>query len=265
MGIQVLSGREFTDRDSVESPGVAMVNERYAQQHFAGRNPVGQHLAATVRGRVSNLEIVGLVKNASATELRTRPPATVYVAYAQLTGGFPTTLEIRAAGSLGRVAAAIQETLRRRLPNMPVDVRPLSAQVEATMVRERMLATLTTGFGALAVILAAVGLYGLLAYRVTQRTKEIGIRMAVGAQRAQVVALVLKGATLLVVAGIVTGLPAALLAARWIESMLFGLTSTDPVTIGAAIVTLALVALAAAYVPAWRAARVDPLPALRHE
>ena len=114
-------------------------------------------------------------------------------------------------------------------------------------------------------IVAASDLYGLLGYRVTQRTKEIGIRMAVGAQRVQVISLVLKGAVLLVVAGILTGLPVALATSRWIESMLFGLTPSDPATIGAAIAVLVTVALLAAYVPAWRASRVDPLPALRHE
>jgi ABC-type antimicrobial peptide transport system permease subunit len=152
-----------------------------------------------------------------------------------------------------------------QLPAAIIDVRPLSAQVNATMVLERMMASLAGGFGVLALLLACVGLYGLLAYKVAQRTKEIGIRMAVGAQRSQVVTLILKGATRLVVAGIVIGLPAAWMASRWIESMLFGLTANDPAAITGAVLLLLAVAQLAAYLPAWRASRVDPLPALRHE
>jgi putative ABC transport system permease protein len=265
MGIPLLSGREFTERDAGDVPSVAVVNEAFARRHFPDRNPVGQHLTAQVRGQTRDLEIVGLVTNTSATGLRVTPPATVYVAYAQLTGNLPTALEVRANGGLARAAAAVQQTMRRHYPNAPIEVRPLSAQVQATLVRERMLAALASAFGILAMVLAAIGLYGLLAYRVTQRTKEIGIRMAVGARRAQVVALVLKGATVLVTAGIAVGAPAAWAASRWIEAMLFGVTASDPAAVGGAIGLLCLVALVAAYLPAWRASRVDPLPALRHE
>jgi predicted permease len=265
MRMQLVWGREFMDRDGPDSAAVAIVNQEFAQRTFPDQNPVGQRLTAMVRGQKRDLEIVGLVANTNAIGLRSAPPATVYVAYAQLTGNFPTTLEVRATGSLARIASAVQQALQRRFPQSVIEVRPLSAQVEATMVRERMLATLAGAFGMLAVILAAIGLYGLLAYRVTQRTKEIGIRLAVGAQRSQVIALVLKGAALLVIAGVAAGVPATWAASRWIESMLFGLEPTDPGAIGAAILMLSVVALGSAYLPAWKASRVDPLPALRHE
>jgi ABC-type antimicrobial peptide transport system permease subunit len=189
----------------------------------------------------------------------------VYVAYAQLTGDVPTTLAIRATGPLGRVSSAIQQALQSKLPGAPIEVRPLSAQVEATIVQEHMMATLAGGFGLLALTLACVGLYGLLAYSVAQRTKEIGIRMALGAQRSRVVALVLKGGARLVVIGIALGLPAAWAGSRWVESMLFGLTPTDPIAMCGAIVVLAIAAQLAAYLPARRASRLDPLVALRHE
>ena len=265
MQIQLLSGREFADRDSGDRPAVAVINEAFAHRYFANQHPVGQHLSATVRGERRDLEIVGLVKNTNAAGLRAAPPPTVYVAYAQLTGDFPTTLAVRATGPLGRVSSAIQQGLQSKLPGAPIEVRPLSAQVEATIVQERMMATLAGGFGLLALTLACVGLYGLLAYSVAQRTKEIAIRMALGAQATRVVALVLKGGARLVLIGIAFGLPAAWAASRWVESMLFGLTPTDPTAIGGAMVALMTAAHLAAYLPARRASRVDPLAALRQE
>jgi ABC-type antimicrobial peptide transport system permease subunit len=146
-----------------------------------------------------------------------------------------------------------------------VDVRPLSAQVEATVVQERVMATLVSGFGALALILACTGLYGLLAYTVAQRRREIGIRLALGAQARALIAMILSGAARLVVVGVAVGIPAAWAVARWIESMLFGLKPTDPFAIGGAIALLTAAALTAAFIPAVRASRLDPLITLRHE
>ena len=265
MQVEVLSGREFTDRDSAQSLPVAIVNEVFAQRHFGNRNPVGQRLSATVRGERRDLEIVGLARNTKAAGLRAAPPPTVYVAYAQLTGDFPTTLAVRASGSVGRVASALQQVVRSKVPGAAIEVLPLSTQVEATIVQERMMATLAAGFGLLALTLACVGLYGLLAYSVAQRTKEIGIRMALGAQATWVIALVLKGGARLVLIGIAVGLPLAWGASRWVRSLLFGLTPGDPAVIVGAIVLLAAAAQLAAYVPARRASRLDPLVALRDE
>ena len=265
MQIHLVAGREFTESDTAESPAVAVVNEAIAQQYFANQNPVGQYLSASVRGRRRDLEIVGLARNTNAAGLRAAPPRTVYVAYAQLTGDIPATLAVRATGPVGRVASALQQAVQAKVPGTSIEARPLSAQVEATIVRERMMATLAGGFGLLALALACVGLYGLLAYSVAQRTREIGIRMALGAQRARVAALVLKGGARLVLIGIALGLPAAWAASRWVQSMLFGLTPTDPVAIGGAIALLVTAAHLAAYLPARRASRVDPLVALRHE
>ena len=155
--------------------------------------------------------------------------------------------------------------LQARLPDTVLEVLPMSAQVASTIVQERMLATLAGGFGVLALLLACVGLYGLLAYSVTQRIKEIGIRMALGSTRKSVVALVLSGGARLVLAGIAVGLPAAWAASRWVESLLFGVTRMDPLTILGAIVLLLASAQLAAYLPARRASHVDPLVALRHE
>jgi ABC-type antimicrobial peptide transport system permease subunit len=147
----------------------------------------------------------------------------------------------------------------------PIEVRTLTAQVDAALVQERMMAALAGGFGALALILACIGLYGLLNYSVARRTKEIGIRMALGARRSSVIGMELKSAFRLVVIGVVLGLPAASLTSRWVQSMLFGLTPTDPTTIAGASVSLTAAALMAAYLPARRASRVDPMTSLRHE
>ena len=265
MRIPVLSGREFTESDTAASGAVVVVNERYAQRYFPNQNPVGQHLTAKVSGAPRDVEIVGVVKNTNTRSLRAAPPATVYVPFVQQSNHASPTLEIRAAGALADVASAVRQTLQSRLPDTPIDVRPLSAQVDATIVQERLMATLATGFGMLALVLASVGIYGLLSYGVARRTKEIGIHMALGARRASVIALVLKGARRALVIGLAIGLPAALGASRWVESMLFGLRPNDPIAIVAAVALLAAVAHVAAYVPALRASRVDPMVALRHE
>jgi len=261
----LLSGREFTERDSANDPAVAVINEAYARLYFPNQNPVGQQLSAFVRGEREDLEIVGLVSNSKLAGLRAAPPPTVYVSYFQLTGNFPTTLDIRASGPLPQVAAAIQKELQPKLPDAPVEVRALSEQVNAAMVQERMMATLASGFGALALMLACLGLYGLLDYTVARRTKEMGIRMALGARPGRLIRMVVRGAVQLVVLGIALGLPAAWAASQWVKSMLFGLTPADPATIAGSALLLAIAALLAAYVPARRAANVDPMVALRWE
>ena len=265
MQTALLSGRGFSEYDVNTSPAVAVINDAFARRYFPNQNPVGQHLSAVVRNRRTDLEIVGVARNASLRGLRVPPPLTVYVPYYQLAGDFPTTLEIRVSGALGQVASAIQKELQSKLPEAPIEVRTLAAQVDAAMVQERMMAALAGGFGALALILACIGLYGLLNYSVARRTKEIGIHMALGAQRSSVIGMELKSAVRLVVIGIVLGLPAASLASRWVRSMLFGLTPTDPATIAGASVSLTAAALVAAYLPARRASRVDPMTSLRHE
>jgi len=263
--IQIVSGREFSEGDTAGSPAVAVVNETFAQRHFPDRNPVGERLAASVNGDKRDLEIVGVARNTSIAGLRQAPPSTVYVPYAQLNRNRAGSLAVRASGALGQAVSSLQQTLQARIPNMSIEVRPLSTQVAATLVRERLMATLAGGFGVLALALSCIGLYGLLAYTVAQRTREIGIRMALGAQSKRVVGLVIGRATKLVVVGLALGLPATWAGTQWIESMLFGLTPTDPMVLLGSIVLLAASAQLAAFLPARRASRVDPLVALRHE
>jgi ABC-type antimicrobial peptide transport system permease subunit len=265
MQIGRISGRLITERDSAGAAPVAVINEAYAKRFFPDQNPLHQYLTARVRGTLQNLEIIGIVRNVHSVSLRTPPRSTVYVSYAQLTGDFPTTMEFRVSGRIAETAAAITRTLQRRLPDTAVEVRPLAAQVEAVMVQERMMAALAGGVGALAVITACVGLYGLIAYRVSGRTRELAIRMALGARRNQVLGLMLQGAGRLLLLGIALGLPVSWAASRWIKALLFGVTATDPVTIGGATLVMIIIALAAAFLPAYRASRVEPISALRHD
>jgi predicted permease len=263
MQTRLLAGREFDARDR-GTANVAVVNQAFAERYFPGRNPLGEYVSATVTKPPSELQIVGVAQNAMKDSLRGTPRPTVYVAYFQRGSG-SDSLEIRAAGSLSQIAAAIHKELQPSFPNTPVEVRALTAQVEQTLLEERLMAKLAGGFGALGLLLACVGLYGLLAYSVVRRTKEIGVRMALGAQRGAVLWMVARRALGLVAAGIVIGVPVSWLLARKVQAMLFGLTATDPGIVVTAVVLLSMAGLVAAYFPARRAARVDPTTALRHE
>jgi predicted permease len=265
MQTPLIAGREFSERDVAGAPFVAIVNQTYARRDFPGRSPVGQYLSAVFEGERRDLEIVGLATDSRTVELRRDAPAIVYVAYRQLTGRTFTALEIRTVGSSPRAAAAIRQLLQPKFPDTPIEVRALSAQVDRAIVTERVMSKLAGAFGLLALVLACVGLYGLQAYTVARRTKELGIRIALGAPRQRVMTMVLARALRLVSIGILTGLPAAWLASRWVKSLLFGLTPADPATLAGASTVLVAAALLAAYVPARRASQVDPIVALRHE
>jgi putative ABC transport system permease protein len=174
-------------------------------------------------------------------------------------------LEVRISGSLTASASALRAFLQPRLPDTVIEVRPLSIQVEGAMAQERVMATFAGAFAVLALMLACIGLYGLLAYDVARRTKEIGIRMSLGAHQKTVIANIVKSAAWLLLLGVVVAVPAAWAASRWVQSLLFGIKATDPVAIGEAVLLMMLVGFAAAYIPARRASRIDPLEALRHE
>ena len=262
--IQVIAGREFAEGDRSDAASVAIVNDTYAAQHFPNGNPVGEHLSTNIGGR-KDFEIVGVVRSAKLTGLRVAAPPTVYVPYYQLKAPRAATISVRAASPLARVSSEIRQTLQPKFPDIPIEIRALSTRVANTIVQERMMAMLAGGFAVLALALACIGLYGLLAYTVSRRTREIGIRMALGAQARRVITSVVSGGTLLVAIGVVAGLPAVWIGSRWIESLLFNVRPLDPATIAGAILVLLIAAQLAAYLPARRASRVDPLEALRHE
>jgi predicted permease len=263
----LLRGRGFSTSDEGSRATVAIVNEAFARRYFSGQDAMGQHFSATVGGPAADLEIVGIVSDVIANDLRAVSPPTVYVPYFQvqvMSQNF-STLQVRALGSLAALTGVIRRELQPRMTGSPVEVRTLRAQVDSASVRERLITTLASGLGVVALALAAVGLYGLLAYSVAARTKELGIRVALGANPRSIVTLVLRQGVGLALAGIVIGVVGAAALSRFVEGMLFGLTPLDPMTFIGVSGLLAAVALVASTIPACMASRVDPLISIRAE
>jgi putative ABC transport system permease protein len=267
LGIPLVAGRDFTNRDVLGAMPVVIVNEEFVRRFMPGGHPLGQRVSAADSRFWKNMEIVGITANSVPYSLREPPRPCVFVPFFQQSPermGFGT-YEIKAAGSLGAVSPAAEEIMRSRAPGLPLKVVSFTAQVEDSIRREILMAQLAGFFGVLSLVLAAVGFYGLLAYMVTQRTSEIGIRMALGAQRRQVVSMVLAGALRLLTVGVLLGLCAAWWTSRLLTTMLYGLEPTDPITIATSVVVLTAAALVAGFLPAHRAARVEPMVALKYE
>jgi predicted permease len=264
--IPLSRGRRFTADDIVGHPGVAIVNERYAAKYFPNRSPLGQRLVSTLMGQAADLEVVGVARDTAASNLRSEPPPMVYVAFDQFGGRQSSpSLTIRVNRSSAAVVAAVHEALQHELPGFPVEVRALAAQIDGTLMQERLMATLAGGFGVLALVLSSIGVYGLLAYTVALRSREIGIRMALGSTRVAVVSTIVRQGLWLLLLGVAAGYPAARAASGLVSSMLFGVTPSDPATMMAAAGVLTAAVLLASYLPARRASRVNPLVVLRHE
>jgi predicted permease len=270
-GIAVLQGRAFVDRDNETAPRVALFNEAAARFYFGDRNPLGAQFRFTFDPRNEKApapyEIVGVVKDSRNQTLREPDTRTIYLPVAQKRDRLGRlTLAVRAEGNPADLTHAVSSAVRALGPDIFLaNIATLSERVDQSLVQERLVATLSLFFGLLALLLACIGLYGVMSYDVARRTHEIGIRMALGASAQRVVQWVLSGALLWVTLGVVLGLGAALATAPWLESLLFELKPRDPLTIGLAVLILLAVAAVAGYLPARRAARVDPLVALRHE
>jgi predicted permease len=266
LGIPILAGRDFDRRDTAGSPQVAVVNQTLARKFFHGANPVGKYYRSTYPTLGPPVEIVAVVGDAKYRNLREDILPTAYVTASQEEKPFPhAVLEIRTDGSAAGLAPAVKAALEQVNPDMMIEFRTLSDQVASSLTRERLLATLSGFFGALALLLATIGLYGVMSYNVGRRRSEIGIRMALGAQQARVLRLVLGEVTLLVGVGLVAGLAAAISTTRLISTFVYGVTARDPATFALAAVLLGAVALLAGYLPARRASRMDPMGALRDE
>ncbi|MBV9396394.1 MAG: ABC transporter permease [Bryobacterales bacterium] len=269
MQIPILTGREINEHDQPGASQVAVVNELFAKQAFGNRNPLGQHIVLTPRGQnPREMQIIGVSGNAKYGLARRDFVPVVYLPFNQ--GSFPMTTQmdyvLRTAGDPLKYANTVREIVRQADSRVPISyLQTQKAQIDRTNVQEITFARLCTAFAILALAIASVGLYGTIVYNVTRRTNEIGIRMALGAQRRRVVQMVLLEVFGTVTAGLAIGLPIALASSKSIQSFLYGTKPNDPLAVTVAVLTLVVAAAAAAYAPAWRASRIDPMAALRHE
>jgi predicted permease len=264
MGIPTLTGRGFTPRDDDKAPKVVILNSAAVRKYFPGENPLGQRIGGSPEENAT-MEIVGIVRDVKYNSVRDEVPPTMYVPYAQTRGG-GVMLEVRTAGDPVSAMGGIREAVRRIDPNLPImDMWTQMEQIERRFLQEKLFAQANAFFGGLAVVLAAVGLFGLMSYSVARRTNEIGIRMALGARSQDVLRLVMWESMTLVVVGIVIGLGVALGTSRLVETLLFGLAPTDVFSIATAILVMIVVSTLAGYLPARRASRVDPMVALHQE
>lgn len=267
LGIPLLAGREFDNRDVSSSPKVAVVSERTVQMYFHGQNPIGRRFAFGSGNDVHpNIEIVGLVKDSKNTDLRQEIRPLVYIPYAQDTHQGNATFYVRTNVEPTAMASTLRKTVQNADANLPVfDLKTLDQELDEIAFSERLLTFFSLCLGVLAALLAAIGLYGVMAYMVSRRTREIGIRMALGATQQNVAWLVLRENVRISATGLGIGLVAAFAIGKLIESQLFGVKASNPLVFLTAAIMLSAVAFLAGWLPARRASALDPMVALRHE
>jgi predicted permease len=269
LGIPLLAGRAFDERDRLGSTPVAIVNEVWAKVNLGDENPIGQHVVLSFRKNPrQDLEIVGVAKNARYGDLKGEYPAVVYLAFQQnlYAPVEEMTFALRTSGDPLELVNTVNQIVHKADARVPVmKVITQSAMIEQAMGAEILFARLCTGFAALALAIACVGLYGTMAYIVARRTSEIGIRMALGAQREQVLWVVMRQVLLMAAIGLAIGVPVAYASARLLQSSLYGIKASDPAAMAVAMSTLLVAAMLAGYAPARRASRVNPMTALRHQ
>lgn len=267
VGIPVLLGREFTPRDGPSSPRVCLINETMAKFYFGKTNPIGKHITDEFPDTRTTFEIVGVVKDAKYLSVREETPRRFYIPFFHPLGPISFgNLMIRTNADPASVTASVRNEIRAIDDRLAVDrARTVAQQIDSSLVQDRLIAQLSMFFGLLALLLACLGLYGVMSYAMARRTPEIGIRIALGAESGEVLRMVLRESMLMVGVGAVLGVPAAIGLSQLVASRLYGLKAADPATLVAATCILVAVALAAALVPARRASRVDPIRALRCE
>jgi len=267
VGTPILQGREFTEFDKADSVPVTIINSAMAQKLWPGQAALGKQVAPA--GKIFPLAtIVGIAADVKRLSLREDPPPEMYVPYSQKVWPSLLTMDVvvRSTQDPASLVASAQQAVHSVDPDLPIaHVRTLIDVVADSMTRPRFAVLALGAFGLLAVVLAAVGMYGVISYNVTQRTQEIGIRMALGARRSNVFQMVIGQGGRLAGLGIAIGLVMAFGLMRLMKSFLYGVQATDPLTFGAVVVLLVLVALASCYIPARRAMKVDPMVALRYE
>jgi predicted permease len=267
MRVPLLSGREFNAGDTATSPKVAIINEAMVKTFFLKRNPIGVHIAlGSGNDAKPNVEIVGVVKNAKESHVRAEERPYFYLPYSQFGMLNGMSFYVRSRQDPLLIANELRETVRQADTNLPVyELKTVTRVVDEDLFAERVIAGLSAAFGGLAALLAALGIYGVLAYLVVQRTREIGIRVALGAASGHVRAIVFKEIGWMVLIGALVGLPLAYGLARLSESLLFGVHAGDLPIYVASLGIICVVALAACYIPSRRATRIDPIVALRYE
>jgi predicted permease len=269
LGIPLIAGREFTDADAVDAVKVALVNQTFAKKFGLGSDAVGKSMGwAPGEGYRSKLDttIVGVVEDAKYSDVKQKVPPQFFVPYRQARGLGAMHVYVRTSGEIAQAASAIAAVVKRLDPNLPIEeLETLPDQVRNNTYLDRMITTLSAAFALLATLLAAVGLYGVLAYTVAQRTREIGLRMALGAAPNRVRGMVLRQVAIMTLVGTLVGLAGALGVGRGVQSILFQMTGADPMVLALSAVALVLVALCAGFIPAHRASRVDPMSALKYE
>jgi predicted permease len=269
MKMPILLGRDLNARDNEASRRVAVINETMARTFFPGGSPLGRTFGVFGLGDESdwqNIEVVGVVKDAKYMQVEEKQMPAAFFPYSQHTNHFIYNFVVRYAGDPNSLFPVIRKAVAEIDPNLPVsDVRTLNEIVDEFTLNRRLVAQLSTFFGGLAALLACIGIYGVTSYGITRRTNEFGIRMALGAERRNVLWVVLRETLWLAMAGVAAGLAVAFACSRTVESLLFGVKATDPLIMGMSILAMVLLALVAGYVPARRATRIDPAVALRYE
>jgi predicted permease len=265
--IPVLLGRDFTERDVDKAPKVGIVNQKFVERYFGKASPLGRHVGMGIDpGTKTDIQIVGVVGNTKYENMREEIPYELYIPYAQAGFSDSLTVYVRAQGDSASLFNTLRGSVREVDTSVPMyDMRTLDDQMEISLLTERLLATLSSVFGCLATLLAALGLYGVMAFMVTRRTREIGIRMALGAGQSSVVWMVMRETLILAAIGVAIGLVGAYGVTRLIQAQLFGVQPTDLLTMAAAALGIAAVAALAGYLPARRATGIDPMNALRWE
>jgi predicted permease len=263
-GVPLIAGREFTSADAFGRPKVAVVNESFAKKFNLGRDAVGKHMS--MGGDTLNIEIVGLAKDAKYSEVKAKIPPVFFLPYRQDTTVGSLSYYVRSGVDPMSVVRAVPGVIHKFDPDLPVvGLRTLEQQVKDNVFLDRMISTLSAAFAALATLLAAIGLYGVLAYSVAQRTREIGVRMALGANGGSVQMMVLRQVAVMTLIGGAVGLAGALALGNAAKALLFELKGYDPAVMAASVAALTAVAFGAGYIPASRASKIDPMQALRHE
>jgi predicted permease len=262
----LIAGRDFNSNDTPESPKVAIVNQTIAKKFFAGQNPIGKRYRAEEGNKMGPwTEIVGMVRDSKYGSLREDILPTSFTAASQDATPMWYTFEVRAAGPPTAVISGAKSAIAEVNRDVSLQFKPLALQVDESLARELLLASLSGFFGALALALATIGLYGVMSYNIARRRNEIGIRMALGAEQSRVLRMVLREVAILIGPGLAIGLAAAMGTTRFVESFLYGTKANDPWTLSLAAGFLALVAALAGFLPARRASRLEPMNALRDE